>query len=401
MLKKFHIGIMGSGNIAGVMAATVKKMKHVKLYAVASREQVKADVFASKYGCKKAYGSYEDLVKDKKVDLIYIATPHSEHFENAKLCIEYGKPVLCEKAFTANAKQAQELIDMAKARGVLIAEAMWVRYMPMLTTIQQVIGSGVIGEPKMLTANLGYVIDHVQRLRDPALAGGALLDVGIYPLNFAVMLFGHNIEKIDASCTYTNTGVDEQESITIHYCDGKVAVLNSSMLALSDRKGIIYGTKGYAIVENINNFESIAVYDASYKQVAFYKRPKQISGYEYEVEACIKAIKAKEVECCEMPHSETIRMMKMMDEIRAGWGIVYPFEKEGNENNETEVVTEAVIEPVTEAALVTEDTGFFAEIDTDVEPVDESADAVIVTESPEVIAIPEQHEEVETSEITE
>lgn len=353
MVKKFHIGIMGSGNIAGVMAATVKKMKHVKLYAVASRDQVKADVFASKYGCKKAYGSYEELVKDKKVDLIYIATPHSEHFENAKLCIENGKPVLCEKAFTANADQAQRLIDMARERGVLIAEAIWVRYMPMLTTIQQVIGSGVIGEPKMLTANLGYVIDHVQRLKDPALAGGALLDVGIYPLNFAVMLFGHNIEKIDASCTYTDTGVDEQESITLHYRDGKVAVLSSSMLALSDRKGIIYGTKGYAIVENINNFESITVFDASYKQVACYKRPKQISGYEYEVEACMKAIKAGEIECREMPHSETIRMMKMMDDIRAGWGIVYPFEKE-EEHVETvetaENAEEKVIENVAENA---------------------------------------------------
>ena len=116
MLKKFNIGIMGAGNIAGVMAETVKKMKHAKLYAVASREQVKADVFAGKYGCKKAYGSYEDLVKDKKVDLIYIATPHSEHYENAKLCIENGKPVLCEKAFTANAKQAQEIIDLAREK---------------------------------------------------------------------------------------------------------------------------------------------------------------------------------------------------------------------------------------------------------------------------------------------
>lgn len=355
MLKKFNIGIMGAGNIAGVMAATVKKMKNAKLYAVASREQVKADVFAGRYGCKKAYGSYEDLVKDKKVDLIYIATPHSEHYENAKLCITNGKAVLCEKAFTANAQQARELIDLAREHHVLIAEAMWIRYMPMLTTIQQVIGSGVIGEPKMLTANLGYAINHVKRLTDPALAGGALLDVGIYPLNFAVMLFGHSIEKIDASCTYTETGVDEQESITLHYRDGKMAVLSSSMLSLSDRKGIIYGTRGFAVVENINNFESIAVYDASYKQVAFYKRPKQITGYEYEVEACMRALKSGEIECQEMPHSETIRMMQMMDDIRSGWGIVYPFEK----NEEASLAQEAAddktnaIEEKTEAEVNT------------------------------------------------
>lgn len=327
MLKKYHIGIMGAGNIAGIMADTVNRMKNVKLYAVASRQQVKADVFARKYNCKKAYGSYEELVKDKKVDLIYIATPHSEHYENAKLCILHGKPVLCEKSFTANEAQAQELVQLAQEKKVFLAEAIWIRYMPMLATIQEVLGSGVIGEPKTLTANLGYVIDSVPRLQDPALAGGALLDVGVYPLNFAVMIFGDNIRKIDGTCTYTKTGVDEQNSFTLEYHDGKVAVLNSSIVSLSDRKGIIYGTKGFVVVENINNFESIAVYDNSYKKVASYKRPKQISGYEYEVEAAIKAISTGEIECPQMPHSETVRMMKLMDSLRAKWNIVYPFEE--------------------------------------------------------------------------
>lgn len=327
MLKKYNIGIMGTGKIAGIMAGTIKKMKNVKLYAVASREQVKADVFSNKYGCKKAYGSYEELAMDKKVDLIYIATPHSEHFENARLCIENGKPVLCEKAFTANAKQAELLLKLAEEKNVFITEAIWTRYMPMMTTIQQVLGSGVIGELKTLTANLGYVIDQKPRLQDPALAGGALLDVGIYTLNFAAMLFGNNYERIESSCSYTQTGVDEQNSITIYYHDGKMAQLNSSMVSLSDRKGIIHGTKGFAIVENINNFESITVYDTEYKKVASYKRPKQITGYEYEVEACLKALSDKELECPQMPHSETIRMMKIMDELRKEWGIVYPFEK--------------------------------------------------------------------------
>lgn len=327
MFEKYNIGIMGSGNIAGVMAETIKKMKNVKLYAVASRTKVKAEVFAGKYGCKKAYGSYEELAADKKVDLIYIATPHSEHFENARLCILNGKPVLCEKAFTANAVQAEELIRLAREKGVFIAEAMWTRYMPMLTTILEVLGSGIIGELKTLTANLGYVIDNVPRLCEPSLAGGALLDVGVYTLNFASMIFGNNIASIESACTYTETGVDEQNSITIRYLDGKMAVLNSSMVSLSDRKGVIYGTKGYAVIDNINNYESITVYDIHYKQLASYKRPKQISGYEYEVEACLKALDAGELECIQMPHSESIRMMKIMDEIRKQWGIVYPFEK--------------------------------------------------------------------------
>ncbi len=330
MLGKVNVGILGTGNIASVMASTIESMKGVKLYAAASREKVKADVFAGKHGCKKAYGSYEELAADKKVDLIYIATPHSEHFSNAKMCIEYGKPVLCEKAFTANAHQAEELIKFAEEKGVFITEAMWTRYMPMLTTIREVIGSGVIGDVKTLTANLGYVIDGIDRLKNPALAGGALLDVGVYPLNFALMLFGNSIEKIVSSCTYTDTGVDEQNSITLHYYDGRVAHLNSSMNSLSDRMGIVYGTKGYIIVENINNFESIAVFDSQYKKVGTYKCPKKISGYEYEVEASIRAIKDHQLECAEMPHSETIRVMKIMDSLRKEWGIVYPFEKEDN-----------------------------------------------------------------------
>ena len=328
MLGKFNVGIMGTGNIAAVMAETLNRMKGVKLYAVASREKVKADVFAGKHGVKKAYGSYEELVKDNKVELIYIATPHSEHYENARLCLENNKPVLCEKSFTANAAQAEELFKLAREKHVFITEAIWTRYMPMLKTIREVIGSGVIGDPKTLTANLGYVIDKVERILSPALAGGALLDVGVYPINFAMMIFGNDIEKVRSSCTYTDTGVDRQNTVTLQYGDGKYAVLNSSMESLSDRKGIIYGTKGFAIVENINNFESITVYDASYKKAAEYKRPKQISGYEYEVEASIRAIRAGKSQCEEMPHEEILRVMKLMDSLRKEWGIVYPFEQE-------------------------------------------------------------------------
>ena len=331
MFGNFNIGIMGSGNIAGIMAGTINKMKNVRVYAVASRQQVHADVFAGKYGCKKAYGSYADLVADKKVDLIYVATPHSEHYENVKMCLEAGKPVLCEKAFTLNAAQAEELVRIAAEHKVFLAEAMWTRYMPMLTTIREVIGSGIIGEPKTLTANLGYMISDKERLTNRALGGGALLDVGVYTINFALMIFGHNISKIASCCTFTETGVDEQNAICLQYYDGKAANLNSSMVSLSDRQGIIYGTKGLAVVENINNFESIAVYDRQYKKVASYKCPKQISGYEYEVAACIEAIKCGLIECAQMPHSETLRVMRIMDEIRSQWGMKYPCEVQEEE----------------------------------------------------------------------
>lgn len=358
MFGSFNVGIMGSGNIAGIMAGTINKMKNVRVYAVASRQQVHADVFAGKYGCKKAYGSYADLVSDKKVDLIYVATPHSEHYENVKMCLEAGKPVLCEKAFTLNAAQAEELVRIAAEHKVFLAEAMWTRYMPMLTTIREVIGSGIIGEPKTLTANLGYVISSKERLTNLALGGGALLDVGVYTINFALMIFGHNISKIASCCTFTETGVDEQNAICLQYYDGKVANLNSSMVSLSDRQGIIYGTKGFAVVENINNFESIAVYDRQYKKVASYKCPKQISGYEYEVEACIEAIKCGQIECAQMPHSETLRVMRIMDEIRSQWGMKYPCEAQEEEGNQlAESDGQAKVAEEAEATDVTEAVG--------------------------------------------
>jgi len=328
MFKQKHIGIMGTGNIAAVMAGTIKKMKNVKCYGIASRSEEKARGFAERYGIKVAYASYEEMVLDSKLDLIYIATPHSEHYANMKLCIENGKNVLCEKAFTANAMQAEEILALAKEKGVFVAEAMWTRYMPMLTNIRGILNSGIIGEPVMLTANLGYNISQKQRLTDPALAGGALLDLGVYTLNFAAMMFGKEIEKMESSCTLTDTGVDASESISITFKDGKMAVLNSTMMGLSDRHGVIYGTNGYIAVENINNFESVTVYDTSYKPVKMVKAPKQITGYEYEVYSCIEAIEKGEKECWEMPHAETIRIMKQMDTLRKQWGVEYPFEKE-------------------------------------------------------------------------
>ena len=289
------------------MVGTIKKMKNVKCHGVASRSEERAQEFANEYGIKVAYTSYEEMLLDDKIDLIYIATPHSEHYANMKLCIENGKNVLCEKAFTANAKQAEEILALAKEKGVFVAEAMWVRYMPMLTTIKGILNSGIIGEPAMLTANLSCPISGKRRLTDPALAGGTLLDLGVYTLNFAAMMFGKDIEKMESTCTYTETGVDASESITITYKDGRMAVLNGTMNGVSDRRGVIYGPKGYIAIENINNFESVTVYDAGYKAVKTVKAPKQITGYEYEVYACMEAIEKGEKECWEMPHASCSR----------------------------------------------------------------------------------------------
>lgn len=327
-MSKLRIGLMGAGNIAGMMARTVNGMKGVILYAVASRTEEKAVNFAKQYGAKKAYWSYEAMLQDDKVDLVYIATPHSEHYENAMLCIKYKKPVLCEKAFTANARQAKEVLAYAEKEKVFITEAIWTRYMPMVDMIKDVLQRGLIGRPMFLSANLSYELEHVQRLTDPALAGGSLLDLGVYPINFASVFFGTNIVKVVSFCTYTETGVDKQETITIQYADGRVASLTASHCCAGDRKGIIQGTEGFMVIENINNYESFTVYNRNGKKILFQKAPKQITGYEYEVEACRQALKKGAMECPQMPHKETIRVMEFMDELRKEWGVVYPFEKE-------------------------------------------------------------------------
>lgn len=362
MFGKVKVGIMGTGTIAGIMADTIKDMRGITCYAVGSRTTVNANRFAEKYGIKKAYGTYEELVADPKVDLIYVATPHSEHFENVKLAIMAGKHVICEKAFMLNERQAQEVFRLAEEKKVLVTEAMWTRYAPMRTKLSEVIAGGVIGEPTMLTANLGYNISVKDRINRPELGGGALLDLGVYVLNFASMVFGNDVTDIASICTHNEFGMDMQDSITLRYRDGKMAVLNATACAITDRSGIIYGTKGYIVVDNINNIEGITVYDSEHKKIAYYKRPRQITGYEYEMEACMKAISEKWLECPEMPHSETLRMLNMMDFIRRSNNIVFPGEADEISSAHTEnsyqqeepvVAASDSEEPVTELAAET------------------------------------------------
>ncbi len=321
------IAILGAGNIARKMAKAVNGLiGQVEAYAIAARDIERAEAFAKEWHFEKAYGSYEEMLKDPAVDLVYVATPHAYHFAHAKMCLEHGKAVLVEKAFTQNAAQAKELIDLSESKHLLLAEAIWTRYMPSRKMVKDLVDSGVIGEITSLQANLGYVIDHKTRMRDPHLAGGALLDLGVYPINFACMVFDGEIVRVSAVGTKLETGVDAQESITLEFADGRMAYLYSTMLALSDREGVINGRKGYIETQNINNIEQIRVYDLDRNMIASYDVPEQINGYEYEVLACRDALKEGKIECPQMPHAETLRIMKLMDQIRGELGVVYPGE---------------------------------------------------------------------------
>ena len=319
-----RIGILGAGHIAGKVSGTLKQMREVRCYAVAARDLWRAEAFAGEHGFDKAYGSYEELVSDPDVDLVYVATPHSHHYPHVKLALEHGKNVLCEKSFMMNAREAEELTALARARNVLLAEAIWTRYMPFSKTIREVIDSGVIGHARMLSANLGYAVDWKERLIRPELGGGALLDLGVYCLNFAMMAFGSDIADIKTACVKNEFGVDMQETIALFYGDGRIANLHATAWCATDRQGVISGDKGCLIVDNINNPRSAYAVDRYGSVLGRYEAPPCISGFEYEFLACKKAIEAGRCETEEMPHAESVKVMRLMDGLRAEWGVRFP-----------------------------------------------------------------------------
>lgn len=321
------LGILGTGYIAEMVAPALAALPEITCYAAASRTPGKAEAFAREHGFEKACTSYEEMLSDPEVELVYVATPHSHHFEQMMLCLEYGKHVICEKAFTLNARQAEAVFAAAKQKGLYVAEAIWTRYMPSRQMLNELLCSGIIGKPNTLTANLSYPISGVRRIYDPALAGGALLDIGVYGLNFALMHFGGDIVRVESSVSKMETGVDGMETITLFYRDGRMAVLTHSVYCRSDRMGCIHGDKGYLVVENINNPQSIRVFDLQDRLLARYDVPEQINGYEYEFREAVRCIGEGKTQPDSMPHGDTLEVMELMDSLRRQWGVVYPQEQ--------------------------------------------------------------------------
>ena len=322
----FRIGIIGAGWIAEKMAQAITSLKDIEITAISSRSIEKASAFASKHNIPKAYGSYAEMVADPEIDLVYIATPHSHHYEHSMLALESGKPVLVEKAFTANAAQAESLIRTAKDKGLFITEAIWTRYMPLSHKVKEIMESGIIGEPRIITATLCYMMENKERIVRADLCGGALLDLGVYALNFARMYFGTDIVKTVSNCHLGPTGMDMHESISLSFADGRMANLQSGALCLNDRQGIISGTEGYIRIDNINCPESIEVW-RNYELVQKFEKPADmVNGYEYQVIECKRCIEKGLTESPMMPHEETVSIMKQMDSLRKEWGVIYPFD---------------------------------------------------------------------------
>ena len=327
-MDNMKVGIIGTGWIAEKAAITLNGLKECEAYAVGSRSQDKADAFARKWNIAKAYGSYSELIADPDVDLIYVGTPHSHHYDVTKEALLTGKPCLVEKAFMANARQTEEIIKIAREREVFLAEAIWTRYQPVVKTIRDLIASGRIGAPRLLTATLGYSMGNKERIMRPDLCGGALLDLGVYALNFVRMFFPADIVSIDGTCVKSDTGMDLTNAMTLVLADGMLCNLQSSAQCVGDNIGVIAGTEGNLIIDNINNPQTITVNGPDRTYIETIRVPQQITGYEYQFLACRQALMDGLLEPHEMPLDETLYIMQLMDGLRRKWDVRYPMDEE-------------------------------------------------------------------------
>jgi predicted dehydrogenase len=323
-----RVGIIGTGWIAEKAAITLRGLTQCEAYAVGSRLQETADAFAAKWEIAKAYGSYASLIADPDIDLIYVGTPHSHHFDVTREALLAGKPCLVEKAFMANARQTKEILDLAHEQKVFLAEAIWTRYQPVVKMVRDLISSGRIGEPRLVTATLGYSMGDKPRIMRPDLCGGALLDLGVYALNFARMFFDADIVNIESQCVKSKTGMDLTNAFSLVLSDGMLCNLQSSAACVGDNIGVIAGTEGNLIIDNINNPQTITVNGPDRTYVETIRVPKQITGYEYQFLACRQALIDGLLEPREMPHAETLYIMELMDDLRRKWDVRYPMDEE-------------------------------------------------------------------------
>jgi predicted dehydrogenase len=324
--KTIHWGILGPGSIANQFAAGLQSVSDATLHAVGSRTQAKAEAFADKYGASKRYGSYEALAADPDVHVIYIATPHPGHKEAALLCLEHGKAVLCEKPFTVNAKEASEVIESARAKNLFVMEAMWSRFFPAMARVRELLAAGTIGEARMLQADFGFRTDvnPESRLFNMALAGGGLLDVGVYPISLASMLFGTPTE-VSGLAQIGKTGVDEQAALTLKYANGQLAALTTGIRINTPQEAVILGTDGSLKLHAPWWKANTLTVNANGKSETL-SVPFEGQGMNYEAKEVGDCLRAGKIESAILPLSETLSVMKTLDTLRAQWGLKYPME---------------------------------------------------------------------------
>ena len=320
--------ILGCGRIAGKFAADLLLVPDATLYAVASRDLEKAKVFADQYPAEKVYGSYEALVADPEIDIIYVATPHSHHHAHTLLCLRHNKAVLCEKAFAINGAQVKEMVAEARNRKVFLMEAMWTKFLPHYNKVKEMIREGKLGTLQSIQVNFGFLPPQppAQRIFDPALGGGTLLDIGIYNVFLVLSILGKP-DQIQAMMTRASTGVDEQLAVQFQYNTGAVAQLLSSFSSNLQTDANIAGNGGRIRLTSrfYEPSATIEFYPERVDSLQIIPVAKDPGwGYHYEIRHVQECLRQGLTESPVMTHQDSLDLMETMDRIRAEVGLVYP-----------------------------------------------------------------------------
>lgn len=330
-MKHLKWGIISTGAIAKVFADTVAAMnklgENIEIRAVASRNPETAKQFALRHNIAVSYGSYEELASDADIDIIYIGTPHNLHYENMMLCLRHGKHVLCEKPFTVTAAAAREVYAFAKEKNLFVMEAFWTKFIPLYREVEKIIADGVIGDIRIVTAQYGYCTseDRAARKFAPELAGGSLLDIGVYNIGFAAMILGYSPRSILSSVSLNSMGTDDYSAILMKYEDGKVAQLTTAIQTEIPVFGCIYGSLGHIRIKDYKNPQSIEVVmnDGQTRRV---EQKFDVNGYEYQIREAESCINVGRICTDILTPEQSVAIMEIMDCVRSSWKMKFPFE---------------------------------------------------------------------------
>ena len=327
MSKKINWGILGAGKIAGKFATDLATLPQANLYAVASRSEEKATDFAKKFRFQKSFSSYEAMLKDPDLEVVYIATPHVFHCEHTLLCLDYKKAVLCEKPFAINAKEVQLMLAKAKANQVFLMDALWTLCLPHILKTKAIVESGQLGKLISVKADFGFraSFNPSSRLFDRNLGGGALLDIGIYPALLALFLLGKP-KKITAAALMGKTNVDEECAVFLDYENGQSANLHATLLARTPVEAYIYCEKGYIHIPTRfhEHVKGITILEYDGLKENFIPFDYQVIGYQYEAKEVMRCLTEGKLESDLVPHQFSLDLITLLDEIRAQIGLVYP-----------------------------------------------------------------------------
>jgi predicted dehydrogenase len=322
-------GILGTGGIAHEFAKGLRYTPDAEVLAVGSRTVDSARDFATSFGIARHYGGYAGLASDPEVDVVYVATPHPFHEANAALCLEAGKHVLCEKPMTVNAAQAEGLIALARDRDLFLMEAMWTRFFPLMERVRSLISSGTIGEPRLLDVDFGFraPFDPTQRLFNPDLGGGALLDVGVYCVSLSSMIFGPP-DRITGLAHLGETGVDELSAAILEHGDGRMSTISIATRTATPQEAVISGTEGRIRIHPEWWRPDTLTLSRPGRENETVTAPYTGNGFPHEAAEVMRCIRSGAHESGVMPLCETLGIARTMDELRRQWGLVYPGERE-------------------------------------------------------------------------